>query len=245
MKVVEKLAAKANDVWNQPGVTIAFLGDSVTQGCFEIYRRADGNMETVFEQQAGYHHKVAQILGLLYPAVPVQIINGGLSGDNAVHAYQRIDRDVIRYQPDLAVVCFGLNDAMQGLSYLPRYLEALEEIFLKLKEQGIEVIFMTPNMMNTKCSCHLEADWVREYAAATGKIQNDGVLDTYMEAAKEICAKHGIAVCDVYAKWKRLHACGVDTTELLANKTNHPARQMHWLFAYALVETMMSGGEHE
>jgi hypothetical protein len=32
---------------------------------------------------------------------------------------------------------------------------------------------------------------------------------------------------------------GVDTTELLSNKINHPIREMNWLFAYSLVEEMM------
>ena len=33
MKILEKLAAKAADNSGAPGVTLAFLGDSVTQGC--------------------------------------------------------------------------------------------------------------------------------------------------------------------------------------------------------------------
>ena len=32
---------------------------------------------------------------------------------------------------------------------------------------------------------------------------------------------------------------GVDTTELLSNKINHPTHMMNWIFAYSLVEEMM------
>ena len=35
-----------------------------------------------------------------------------------------------------------------------------------------------------------------------------------------------------------MYECGVDVTELLSNKINHPTREMNWLFAYSLVETM-------
>ena len=47
------------------------------------------------------------------------------------------------------------------------------------------------------------------------------------------------AVCDCYAKWKLLSQNGVDTTALLANGINHPSREMAWMFAYSLLETMM------
>ena len=57
---------------------------------------------------------------------------------------------------------------------------------------------------------------------------------------KKLCEKENIAVCDCYAKWKKLYDGGVDITELLANKINHPTREMNWLFAYSLVETMLT-----
>jgi hypothetical protein len=47
-----------------------------------------------------------------------------------------------------------------------------------------------------------------------------------------------IPVCDCYALWKTLYKSGVDVTELLANKINHPTRDMNWMFAYELVKTM-------
>ena len=60
-----------------------------------------------------------------------------------------------------------------------------------------------------------------------------------MEAAKSLCRSRNIPVCDCYAIWKKLEMSGVNTTELLANKLNHPTRQMHWMFAYELVRTML------
>jgi hypothetical protein len=71
------------------------------------------------------------------------------------------------------------------------------------------------------------------------KCQNEGFLDMYLDAAKDICKRRGIPVCDCYEKWKLLMHNGVDVTELLSNKMNHPTREMNWLFAVSLVETMM------
>ena len=48
-----------------------------------------------------------------------------------------------------------------------------------------------------------------------------------------------IPVCDCYAIWKKLYESGVDITELLANKINHPTREMNWLFAVSLLDVMM------
>lgn len=238
MKILEKLAAKNAALWEHPTVSIAFFGDSVTQGCFEIFRKDDGVIETVFRQHENYAHALSKILAMLYPIAPVQIINAGMSGDNAPHAYKRIERDILRFSPDLTVVCFGLNDCMVGMDYLPQYVEALEKIFTKLKEAGSEVIFMTPNMMNTEVSCHLTEDWIREYAEKTAATQNAGTLDAFVDAAKALCEKMNVPVCDCYAIWKKFSQNGVCVADLLANKTNHPTPQMHWLFATELARTI-------
>lgn len=240
MKIVEKFKAKAADNMNNQAVTIAFLGDSVTQGCFEIYLKRDNNIETVFDKNNAYHKHFEKILSVLYPSVPVNIINAGISGDSAPHGYERLDRDVLSCNPDLVVVCFGLNDCGQNIKGLVNYTDALEKIFAKLLSEGKEVIFLTPNMLNTTISPHIRDEVSEQIAIGTQKTQLDGVMDAYMEAAKEVCGKYNIPVCDCYNKWKRLYESGVDTTELLANRINHPTREMNWMFAYSLVETMFS-----
>ena len=55
MKIMNRIHEKANEKANKPGVTIAFLGDSVTQGCFELYKKSDGSIETVFDKTNAYH----------------------------------------------------------------------------------------------------------------------------------------------------------------------------------------------
>ena len=66
MRIAEKLARCANSDWEQSAVSIAFLGDSVTQGCFEMYCKENGNPETVFEPEHAYHRYVARILSVPY-----------------------------------------------------------------------------------------------------------------------------------------------------------------------------------
>ena len=53
MRIIQKVAAKQSDIWNMPPVTIAFLGDSVTQGCFDVFTTESNQINTVFQQHSG------------------------------------------------------------------------------------------------------------------------------------------------------------------------------------------------
>ena len=76
----------------------------------------------------------------------MNIINAGISGDTAWGGLAWLERDVLSLNPDLVVVCYGLNDAGAGENGLERYAESLAEILAKVKASGAEVIFMTPNL---------------------------------------------------------------------------------------------------
>ena len=240
MHITEKLSRKQADLYGAEPVTIAFLGDSVTQGCFEIYRNGPNSCETYFEPQHAYSARLREMLAILYPNVQVNIINSGISGDNAPNGLRRLERDVLRYHPDLVVVSYGLNDSGRGNAGIADYTAALDGIFAALESAGIESIFLTENMMNTHVSVHSTDPFFVGLAENLASIQNSGLLDRYFEAGKQAAAAHGARICDCYAKWKRLAAGGVDVTELLANKVNHPTREMVYLFAVSLLETMFS-----
>lgn len=240
MKLAEKLKRKSENASCDSPVKIAFLGDSVTHGCFELVKKPGGAIDTVYDQESAYHNKLRKAIAVLYPNVQANIINAGISGGNAVQGQERLERDVIRCEPDLVVICFGLNDVMLGMEQIGRYRDALRSMFAELKRRGIETIFLTPNMMNTYIRADLAAEW-QEIARQTEAVQTGGNMDRYMDAAREACREQGVPVCDCYAKWKRLNEIGVDTTALLANGINHPSREMHGLFAQALLEMILFG----
>ena len=118
MKIIKKIADNTRTL---EGVTLAFLGDSVTQGCFELYKNASGGVSTVFDQQSSYEMTVLKILNTFFPTVPINIINAGASGGKAAKGLERVERDVIRHAPDLTVVCFALNDSGNGEKGLGAY----------------------------------------------------------------------------------------------------------------------------
>lgn len=227
MKIVERL----NKDFKSGAVTIAFLGDSVTNGAFESGSK---KMHSAFDFEAVYHNRFKKMLSVLFPTVPVNIINAGIGGDNAKMGLARMDRDVLSKNPDLTVVCFGLNDVNGSLE---NYLNPLDKIFKNLKEREIETIFMTPNMLNTYVAPQCEES-LKEYAAKTADFQTNGKMDLHISSAKDLAKSHNILVADCYAKWQEMYKAGVDTTQLLANLINHPIREMHNLFAYELVNTL-------
>ena len=241
MEILRKMAQKARSNAGCEGVTVAFLGDSVTQGCFELYKKNDGSIETIFDKRNAYSQAFADMLSLLYPSVPVNILNAGISGDNAPNGLKRLERDVLRHEPDLVVVCYGLNDCGETVDSIARYTTALAKIFARVKAAGCELIFMTPNMMNTHLSPFLMKDAdVVAIAEQTGRKQTGGMFDAHIEAARRLCRDMDVPVCDCYLLWKQLDANGVDTTELLSNKINHPTREMNRVFAYELIKTLFT-----
>lgn len=239
MKFVECLKIKTEDNLGNRTPIIAFLGDSVTQGCFELYDQ-DGKMEVVFDGSHAYSEKVKKILGMLYPQAPVATVNFGVDGDSAVEGARRFRRDVLSCNPDLLVVCYGLNDSNEDKEGILTYKKALKEIFTEAKKAGIETIFMTPNMINTYTNKRLVLDFLQPLGDVFAKRQLEGTFDDYMEAAREACKEENIRLCDCYSIWKQMYASGVDTTNLLANGLNHPIREMHNLFAWQIVMTILS-----
>lgn len=234
MDLLKRLSQKNSDFGAHAPVKIAFLGDSVTHGCFEIYK-GPNRIDVAFDYDQVYHTKLRKLLSSVFPAVPVNIINAGVSGGSAKDGLERVDRDIIASAPDLAVVCFGLNDVLGEAAGLKEYTDALQGIFKKLKASGIETIFMTPNMMNTYVNPEIDEAYT-EIAEKTAELQNSGMLDKYIDGAREVCKKEQIPVCDCYKKWKHLYEAGTDVTALLSNRINHPTREMHMLFAASLFE---------
>ena len=165
--------------------------------------------------------------------VPVNVINAGVGGEIAQEAIPRLEKQVFNHLPDLVIVCFGLNDVN---CQLETFLSGLEKIFSACNDFGCDVIYMTPNMLNTYVA-EGTAERYKEYAKRTAEMQNGGRMDEYMQAACKLAEKMGVAVCDCYSKWKELSKTE-DTTQLLANYINHPKKEMHRLFADSLFEML-------
>lgn len=244
MNLISLLSKKNKDAFENRPVTIGFLGDSVTNGCFEVFpsltENGENGFDVVFDTENSYSANLRKMLNRLYPKAQINIINAGISGDSAHGGLARLERDLLPYHPDLTVVCFGLNDCNNREEGLKLYHDSLALIVRKLKQSGSEVILMTPQPICTRVHTQLRGENLRKLAESLVKNFQEGVFDKYMQQIRDVAKEEEIPLCDVYSKWIALYNGGVDITDLLANYLNHPSRDMHWLFAISLMDTIFS-----
>lgn len=226
MTIKEKIYMDYDGLVKNGPITIVAFGDSVTHGAV-----ADGeiNYETV------YWNRLRKKILEIRDYVPINVINAGIGGITAAHSLERMESQVLSHNPDLVIVCFGLNDVNGELN---SYLDALKTIFGRCKQRNIDTIFMTPNMLNTYV-CKDTAESLLNYANVTASMQNEGKMDLYMESAVTLAKNMGVTVCDCYKEWKKLFKTQ-DITQLLANRINHPTKEMHELFAESLFQVIFS-----
>ena len=231
MLIKEKINLDRAGLTEHGPITIVAFGDSVTHGAVSF---GEMNYETV------YWNRLKKKINGLRSYVPVNVINAGIGGITAKDSLSRMEKQVLSHNPDLIIVCFGLNYVNLSLD---EYLNPLEEIFKRALDSGAEVIFMTPNMLNTYVADDTLEQLI-DIAKRTAKMQSEGRMDLYMESAVELAQRMGVKVCDCYKKWKKLSETQ-DTTALLANRINHPIKEMHELFAESLFELIFDNFDNE
>ena len=225
MRVKDKIRLDLSGLTEHGPINLVAFGDSVTHGCV-------GPGE--YDYESVYWNRLRRKLNEINPSMPVNAIDAGINGITAKASLGRIGRDVLSHHPDLVIVCFGLNDVNGPLD---EYLSSLKEIFAACRSMDRDTVFMTPNMLNTYMAEDTPPEY-RSYAAVTAEYQTGGRMDRYMKEACGLADEMGAAVCDCYSEWKK-RAEAEDTTLLLANRINHPVREMHELFAEKLLEVLL------
>lgn len=220
MIISEKILMDQRGLIENGPITIVAFGDSVTHGAVGP---GEINYETV------YWNRLRKKINDVRNYVPVNVINVGIGGITAKESLTRMEGQVFAHNPDLIIVCFGLNDVNGTLE---DYISSLRTIFEECNNRGVQTIFMTPNMLNTYVAEDTEECFL-DYAAKTAEMQISGRMDKYMNAACDLANSMGVEVCDCYSKWKEISKTE-DTTLLLANRINHPTNEMHELFADSL-----------
>lgn len=224
MNIKAKLFLDKTGLEKNGPINIVIFGDSVSHGAVNGY----------IDYENVYWNILKKKLNKLRDYIPVNMINVSIGGICAHESLARLESQALNHSPDLMIVCFGLNDVNGTLE---TYLNSLKVIFEKSLAANSEVIFMTPNMLNTYVADDTDEN-LRNYAAVTAEIQNNGKMDTFIYSAIELANSMGVLVCDCYSKWKELSKTN-DITMLLANRINHPTSEMHNLFADSLYEIII------
>ena len=179
-KTLEKLS-------NGEHVTIVALGDSITEVTFHTQGRMNWVQlldEAIFEE---YGNGICTI------------INSGKCGSTYTDGLSRLERDVLRYNPDLVIIAFGMNDSTRGSEGLNQFKSDLEQTVNLIRQRcGSEIMLRTPNPVVTTNGLTMpleQSDPGRAYESSGHPVK------TYAAAIVEMAAKLGCVCVDHYTLW--------------------------------------------
>lgn len=229
---------------------IVALGDSVTAGHFESLipeepeqaRKffahvtnpslpTDGfvmpKASEVVDARESYIEKFRERLIERYELTSVSIVNSGIAGDNLRSMAARMQRDVIRYRPDLVLINGSLNwDERLGTT--EEYQELLRGMVRGLKsETEADIILLTPNGDLPNNSPFMQM------------MGNAGIEPTTGERAdaiRKVAEEEQVCLADVYSVWEAAREKGCPWKELLSNGVNHPGVEGHEVYAEVLMK---------
>lgn len=223
-----RLHEKASDVGAR-AVTYVAIGDSVTQGCME----AD-----VLEYEHVYPYVIRRHMERHYPGTIVNVINSGVGGDTITASRTRWERDLFMYKPDLVTICFGHNDAWNLQAGLPAFIKTTGELVERIRQETeADVLLMTPCMMMKRDNGRI-AKVHQPHISGFIKLAEDGVLQLYIDAIRQLAVEQHIPLFDSYSMWEQMEREGVDIHDLLSNGINHPNPNFHVLWGDALYKRL-------
>ncbi len=123
------------------------------------------------------------------------VYNAGVAGNSTDDALSRIDGEVLGQNPDIIVICFGMNDqsyvTATGTNFtsIETYRKNLELFVSKAKAAGSDVVFLTPNPVCTDSGY---------YTASSGSNYGRGDLANYCNVMREVAIKTGCSLVDAY-----------------------------------------------
>ena len=181
----------------------------------------------VVDARESYIEKFRERLIERFELTSVSIVNSGIAGDNLRSMAARMQRDVIRYRPDLVLINGSLNwDARMGTT--EEYQELLRGMVRRLKsETEADIILLTPNGDLPNNSPFMQM------------MGNAGIEPTTgdrAEAIRKVAEEEQVCLADVYSVWETARERGCPWKELLSNGVNHPGVEGHEVYAEVLMK---------
>lgn len=213
----------------EAGETLVAFGDSTTapRGSLEVY-------SNILRKEFSKNGR------------NVEVINAGIGGNNTQHARTRFDKDVLRRNPNVVVIQFGINDSAVDVWKTPpaetprvslvTYSENLRHFVRTLKAKHVEVVLMTPNPLR----------WTEKLRKLYGRPPydpkaSDGfnvLLRKYAQTVREIAKAENTPLVDVYKIFEDYATKDRHTVEDLLLDGMHPNAAGHQLIADKLLAVM-------
>jgi len=125
--------AASAEVAVKDGQTVAFLGDSITEGGWS--------------NPGGYVRLV--VTGLEANGIKVKPVPAGISGHKSNQMLQRLQRDVLDKKPDWMTLSCGVNDVWHGANGVPldSYKTNIAAIVDQCQAAGVKVMILTATVI--------------------------------------------------------------------------------------------------
>ena len=154
------------------GDRIIFLGDSIT---------ALGN------DPGGYVSIVRDSLTARHPALGLEIIGAGISGNKVPDLQARLQRDVLDLHPTMVFIYIGINDVWHSLEPIGGtpvevYKAGLKEIIGNLQGAGVRVFLCTPTVIGERHD---------------GANALDPMLEDYAAISRQVAGETGASLVDL------------------------------------------------
>lgn len=181
-----------------------------------------GDSVTGVYYHTGSRRAYTDMLGIAlektYPDAKLEMINAGISGHTTVNALARIERDVLKHQPDLVTVMFGLNDMTRVP--LEQYRENLKSIVKQCRDAGAEVLLCTPNSVISTSGRPVEK------------------LEQYCDVVREVCKEMQVSLCDQYQLLNAVRDEDALSWRLMMSDEIHPNMAGHKKIAELMAEAI-------
>lgn len=204
----------------RPGDLVAVCGDSITE-------------------QRLYSLFIEDYLLMCQPALKVDVVQFGWSGETSWGFLKRMENDVICFKPTVVTICYGMNDGGYtgpDANRLSQYRQAMDEIVKGFKAAGVRLIVVgSPGAVDTATFKRTDPNLYNQTLA--------GLTDV----AKQIAADHKVLFADVHSAMLEAmanakarfgwayHVAGPDGF--------HPAANGHLVMAYAFLKALGCDGQ--
>ena len=215
-------AQKTDDL--VPGDYIAICGDSITEQ--KIY---SAYMETYFLA--------------CQPVSKLQSSQFGWGGETSWGFFDRMDNDVLCFDPSVATLCYGMNDGGYSESKpetIEKYRDALTNVVRNFKEAGLrEIVVGSPGPVD---SDSFKGVWFHPITSA----EYNSTLADLAATAESVAQSEGV-------RFANLHAEGMRVMQLMKDKYGkeyflfgddgiHPREAGHLLMACSMLEALGCDG---
>lgn len=210
----DKLSAFLKKIQNHEKATIVFTGDSITTGCDASGTDAGGNVPPYLDP---YPVLVTKKLEKVFNS-ETNYINTAVGGTHADWGLDNIYENVNKYNPDLVVVAFGMNNPYEDEAYFEKW---CEDVINKLTEHNkdVGIVMVSTTVPNPHCSW-----WGNQYKF--GDVFNK-------------ISKPNVAVVDMTNTHLELMKAGKSYFDMTANNVNHPNDFIHRIYAQLILESII------